>query len=354
MVGVGDAVGGGDGPAVVAVVHLVPPAVEDRQVEAAVERRLHAGRAAGLERAQRVVEPHVAARVERLRHRDVVVGQEHDAVAHGRVVGEPHQLLDQLLAAVVGGVRLARDDELHRPLGVQQDRLEPLGVAQHQRQSLVRRDAAGEADGEHVRVEHLVDPAQLGLAGAPLLPRRAPGRGRRSPGRPRSTPRTSQIRSSGTRSMPSQPWASSTSSVPTSCAARANTSGATQVGACTPLVTEVIGTSGASKPGHSPANMLAADLAVQLGDAVGALGQAQAHDGHVEDAGVAALVVLGAEREERVDGHAGQALSPPKCCAMRSRGNRSMPAGTGVWVVNTVAARAASSAVVEGRARRPR
>ena len=42
----------------------------------------------------------------------------------------------------------------------------------------------------------------------------------------------------------------------------------------------------------------AADLAVQQRDAVGALGQAEAHDGHVEDRRVAALVVLGAEREE--------------------------------------------------------
>ncbi len=33
------------------------------------------------------------------------------------------------------------------------------------------------------------------------------------------------------------------------------TSGATQVGACTPLVTEVMGTSAGSNPGHSPANM---------------------------------------------------------------------------------------------------
>ena len=109
VVGVGDAVGGGDGPAVVAVVHLVPPPVEDRQVEAAVERRLHARRAARLERAQRVVQPHVAARVERLGHRDVVVGQEDDPVAHAGVVGEPDELLDQLLAAVVGRVRLAGD-----------------------------------------------------------------------------------------------------------------------------------------------------------------------------------------------------------------------------------------------------
>ena len=148
-----DAVGRRDRPAVVAVVPLVPPAVEDREVEPAVERGLHAGRAARLVGAQRVVQPDVAAGVERLRHRDVVVGQEHDAVPHLGVVGEPDDLLDQLLAAVVGGVRLAGDDQLDRALGVQQQPLEPLGVAQHQRQPLVRRHAAREADRQHVGVE---------------------------------------------------------------------------------------------------------------------------------------------------------------------------------------------------------
>ena len=42
-------------------------------------------------------------------------------------------------------------------------------------------------------------------------------------------------------------------------------------------------------------------VAVQLGDAVGALGEAEAHHRHVEDAGLAAVVVLGAEREDPVD-----------------------------------------------------
>ncbi len=45
----------------------------------------------------------------------------------------------------------------------------------------------------------------------------------------------------------------------------------------------------------------------------------------------------------------GLALSPPKYWAIRSRGKRSMPAGTGVWVVNTVPARAASRAASNGR-----
>ena len=87
-VGVLDAVGGRDGPPVAAVEPLVPPAVEDREVETAVEGSLHARGAARLEGPERVVEPDVAARVEVLRHGDVVVGQEDDAVAHLGVVGE--------------------------------------------------------------------------------------------------------------------------------------------------------------------------------------------------------------------------------------------------------------------------
>ena len=44
-VGIGDAVGGRDGPAVLAVEPLVPPAVEHAQIQGAVKRGLHAGRA---------------------------------------------------------------------------------------------------------------------------------------------------------------------------------------------------------------------------------------------------------------------------------------------------------------------
>ena len=41
--------------------------------------------------------------------------------------------------------------------------------------------------------------------------------------------------------------------------------------------------------------------------------------------------------------------APPKYCSTRSRANRSMPAGTGVWVVKTVPARDTSSAVSKSR-----
>ena len=85
---------------------------------------------------------------------------------------ELHQLLDEALALVVGGMRLARDDELHGPLGVREDRLQPLGVAEHEGEPLVRRHATGEADGERVGVEHARDPRRCGAAGMLLDPGR--------------------------------------------------------------------------------------------------------------------------------------------------------------------------------------
>lgn len=66
---------------------LDPPAVENAQVERAVERRLHAARAGGLHRRHRSIEPHVAPGDQRLRHLHVVVGRRpHVRLTH-RLVG---------------------------------------------------------------------------------------------------------------------------------------------------------------------------------------------------------------------------------------------------------------------------
>ncbi|CFR77272.1 Uncharacterised protein [Mycobacterium tuberculosis] len=80
-----------------------------------------------------------------------------------RPVGEPHHLLDQRFAPVVGRVRLPSHYQLDRPLFVEQQLLEPIGIAQHQRQPLVGRDPPGEADGEHIRIECRRDPTQFGI-----------------------------------------------------------------------------------------------------------------------------------------------------------------------------------------------
>ena len=150
-------------PTVFAVGHLVPPPVEDRQVESAVERRLHPRRSARLHGTYRIVEPHVAACVDVSRHRDVVIGEEDDAVAQFGILGELHDLLDERLAAVVGRMRLTRDDELHRPFRIGEDPAHPVWVTQHQRQSLVGGRPSREADGQRVGVEKICGPTEFGV-----------------------------------------------------------------------------------------------------------------------------------------------------------------------------------------------
>jgi hypothetical protein len=104
------------------------------------------------------------------RHRDVVVGQERDAVPHCRVVGEADHLRDELLAPVVGGMALAGDYDLHRSVRIEQQRPQSIRFAQHQREPLVGGYPAGEAHGQHVRVEHSRGPAQLRCGGTTLEP----------------------------------------------------------------------------------------------------------------------------------------------------------------------------------------
>ena len=105
-----------DGEAVLAVVGLGPPAVEDRQVQAAVEHGLLAARAGGFQRPARIVEPHVDALHQVPADVDVVVFDEHDAAGEPRVVPQVGDLLDELLARLVGRMGLAGEDELHGPL----------------------------------------------------------------------------------------------------------------------------------------------------------------------------------------------------------------------------------------------
>ena len=76
---------------------------------------------------------------------------------------------DQFLAAVVLGMGLAGEDELHRPILVVDEGGEAVEVAEDQRAALVGGEAAGEADGQGVGIEHLVGAGDLGRRGAAVL-----------------------------------------------------------------------------------------------------------------------------------------------------------------------------------------
>ncbi len=72
------------------------------------------------------------------------------------LAGQPVDAADQFLAGLVGGVGLAGEHELHRPVGVEQERLEAVELLEQQRGALVGGEAAGESDREHVGIEQIV------------------------------------------------------------------------------------------------------------------------------------------------------------------------------------------------------
>ena len=152
VVGAGVAV---DQPAVVAVVALGPPAVADAQVRHAVHRRLHAARAARLERLARVVQPHVAALHEVVRDVQVVVVDEGEAAAEDRIERAPEDALQVVLGRVVGRMRLAGEHDLHRPVRRRSGcRASRSGSWKISSGPLVGGEAPRVADRERVRVEH--------------------------------------------------------------------------------------------------------------------------------------------------------------------------------------------------------
>ena len=123
----------------------------------AVHGGLLAGRTGSLQRPGRVVQPHVHALHEALGEGNVVAGHEDDAAQEPVLLGDLHDLLDEVLAHAVGRVGLAGEDELHRTLGVVDDGVEPIEVAEKQRGTFISGEAAGETDGQHILAQALLD-----------------------------------------------------------------------------------------------------------------------------------------------------------------------------------------------------
>ena len=192
------------------------------------------------------------------------------------------------LAAVVGRVRLAGDDDLHRTLGVAAAARVSRSGSRSMRVSRLydgtrRANPIVSTSGS----KHVVDPAELGLARPALQPRDAdPAADLVAPAARAASRRTPQICVVGHAwSMPSQSRAvARPAPAPTSRSASSITSRAIQVGACTPLVIERDRHLGRVEARPQRAEHLAAHDAVQQRHAVGALAEPQAHVRHVEDA----------------------------------------------------------------------
>ena len=141
-----------DAEAVQTVVGLGPPAVEDRQVESAVEHHLLTAGAGRLERTAWRVEPHVDALDQVAAEVDVVVFDEHHALRVRRLATELRDCPQQLLPGVVLRVRLACEDELDGGIAGH-ERAQALDLGEEERRPLVGGEPARESDGEHVGIE---------------------------------------------------------------------------------------------------------------------------------------------------------------------------------------------------------
>ena len=126
--------------------------------------------------------------------------------------------------------------------------------------------------------------------------------------------------------------------------ARSRISWATQVGACTPLVIEPIGTSAVSNPGHRPANISRLTCPCSLLTPLTRCASRMPITAMLNTDGSPPGNVSAPSASTRSAGSAGSAAAPLKCRSTSSRLNRSIPAGTGVCVVNTVPARHSSIA----------
>ncbi|CAB4851774.1 unannotated protein [freshwater metagenome] len=200
-------------------------------------------------------------------------------------------------------MRLARDDQLHWASRVQKHGPESLRVAEHQREALVGRDTAGEPDGEDVRVKHALDPAKFGVGGTPLYPRRTEptadvadeALAQNALGAPEVSGRDTPRR------LPALILLGSI--LPNLCREQVADLARNPGSRVHPIGDRpdrhLVGVETRPEPGEHAS----AHRAVEQAHPVGTLAQTQAHHGHVEHGGVAAVVVLGAKGENPFYGH---------------------------------------------------
>jgi len=142
-----------DQPAVLPGEALGPPAVADRHVRRAIDGRLHPARAARFHGLAGVVHPHVASLHEKVRDVEVVVVYESDAASELRIERAPENLLQVVLADIVGRMRFASKHDLHGATWCGQNLRQAIGIRENQLGTLIAGESPGESDRERVVVE---------------------------------------------------------------------------------------------------------------------------------------------------------------------------------------------------------
>ena len=144
-----------DREAIRAVVRFGPPAVEDRQVQAAIENYFLAARSRSFERPAWIVQPNVHTLHHVAGNIDVIVLDEHDLLRKPLIVPQVSHALDELLAGLVLRVCFAGEDELHGLVPAVEHLQDPFQVEQEKIGSLIGRESASESDRQRVWIEYV-------------------------------------------------------------------------------------------------------------------------------------------------------------------------------------------------------
>lgn len=129
-----------DRPAILAVVALVPPTIENAEVERTVRGVFRTARSARLERPSGIVQPDVGSLHEITSDIHVVILDEDDAILKSGILRQFDDILYEFLALRICRMSLAGDDHLDRGLLVVEDRVEAIRIAEDERCTLVGRD----------------------------------------------------------------------------------------------------------------------------------------------------------------------------------------------------------------------
>ena len=132
---------------------LSPPSVQLGTIQSPVHQHLHAAGAARFPGPPRRVEPQIHALHQMLRQPHVVVGQKHGLRACRTAPDKLHPFADHLLSGSILRMRLARQNQLHRPAPVGEDSQQPVRIFQQQIRTFVRGEAPREPHRQRVGVE---------------------------------------------------------------------------------------------------------------------------------------------------------------------------------------------------------
>src|ERR1700731_3487049 len=123
-------------PAVLAVVALGPPAIEDTAIRLPIQCSFLTTCTACLMWSNRIVQPEIRARNQVAGHGDIIIFQEDDLAPESIAARETIHLLNQRLARFISWMSLTSKDYLHRSFRIIHNAVQTLNISENQGRSL--------------------------------------------------------------------------------------------------------------------------------------------------------------------------------------------------------------------------